>query len=176
MVRKRGRERPTALVAIAVINGHLNPGPSFDYTRIRGNNGREGGKEGPEGEGADSTGFSLSYAVSSTWEISQPAGFFLSPPSLIMPHNLSVCPPSRAGAGGRLARKLAARLLFARVASSVAVAVVKIGEKCRSGKNKRASWRGGDGTEIAAKTPARHPRMSRDRTYDQVSNFASAML
>ena len=41
--------------------------------------------------------------------------FFLSPPSLIMPHNLSVCPPSRAG--GRLARKLAARLLFARVAS-----------------------------------------------------------
>ena len=92
---KRERERPlseraaggrTALVAIAVINGHLNPGPSFDYTRIRGNNGREGRKEGPEGEGADSTGFSLSYAVSSTWEISQPAGFFLSPPSLIMPH------------------------------------------------------------------------------------------
>ena len=28
--------RTTALVAAAaVINGHLNPGPSFDYTRIR---------------------------------------------------------------------------------------------------------------------------------------------
>ena len=140
------------------------------------------GREGPEG-GFHGI-FAELRAVSPTWEILQPAGFFLSPPSLIMPHNLSVCPPSRAGAGGRLARKLAARLLFASVASSV-VAVVKIGEKCRSGKNKRASWRGGgeDGTEIAAKTPARHPRMlllispsGDDRTYDQVSNSASAML
>ena len=51
----------TALVAAAaVINGHLNPGPSFDYTRIRENN--NGSAGGYKGGRAKTGGFYGSFA------------------------------------------------------------------------------------------------------------------